>query len=113
MASQNLPVAGLGVAHTLYNLGDIYQEMGKFDEAVECHRHALRILDRAGDRWGQAHALTFLGVSLGRSTASRARCSFERTLETGAGRPRPFIVWLPYSTRQALPQRHMQPGRLH
>jgi DNA-binding SARP family transcriptional activator/Tfp pilus assembly protein PilF len=39
-----------------------YLDAGHHCEALEIHRHALRAAERTGDRRGQAHALTNLGV---------------------------------------------------
>lgn len=43
-------------------LGTFYREIGDYDKARELHGDSLKVFDEEGDAWGQALALSNLGV---------------------------------------------------
>jgi tetratricopeptide (TPR) repeat protein len=51
-------------AWLLSGLGDIYDDLERYDEAIRCHSQALEVHRGLGDRRGAATALNNLGVSL-------------------------------------------------
>ena len=46
---------------TLNNIGSVYGELGRFDDALGCFRQALDVAVEIGDRFGEAIALQNLG----------------------------------------------------
>lgn len=51
-------------AHTLHNSAIPLRVLGRFDEAIERHHEAARILRALGDRVGEARALHSLGLAM-------------------------------------------------
>jgi len=52
----------LGVAHNLNNIGTVYNELGKHDEALRYQEEALGINKKIEDEQGIANNLTNIGV---------------------------------------------------
>ncbi|MFD0315632.1 AfsR/SARP family transcriptional regulator [Streptomyces flavalbus] len=46
----------------LANLGDAYQRLGRYDDAVTCLEEAMTVLRTSGNRWVEGVALDFLGT---------------------------------------------------
>src|SRR3989442_7149943 len=59
--SSPFPAARLGGGQTLNSLGRVYNNQGRWEEAIACHEQSLAICRQLGDRHGEAQALTNLG----------------------------------------------------
>jgi len=53
----------LSEGQTLNNLGNAYQELRRFEEAIDCYQQTLAIFRETGDRHGEGIALGNLGVT--------------------------------------------------
>ena len=51
----------VGQANTLYNLGEISREEGKFEQSKEFHARCVDLLEELGDRKGMVNGLAILG----------------------------------------------------
>jgi tetratricopeptide (TPR) repeat protein len=63
-------------AHDL--TGEVYQDLGRLEDAVKFHRMAVVMYRESGDHWGLANALTNLMIALstdGRAEEARTRAS--------------------------------------
>ncbi|MHC3467716.1 AfsR/SARP family transcriptional regulator [Streptomyces sp. 7R007] len=70
----------------LVYLGDAYQRLGRFDEAIDVLEQALTILRREGDRWGEGIALDTVGTAhLLLRRPDDAVTYYHRALDTHAG----------------------------
>ncbi len=51
-----------GEAQTLGNLGSVYLQQGRWEEAIRCYEESLRIKRALGDRHGEGTTLANLGL---------------------------------------------------
>jgi tetratricopeptide (TPR) repeat protein len=72
-----------GQAMALASLGDTYRELGRFDEALDRLREALRIFREIADRHGAGYTLVKLGDTFARMHRPQdALANFEEALAT-------------------------------
>ena len=53
-----------GQAHSLGNLGIVYERQARYDQALACLRESLAIRRELGDSHGEAESLRELGLTL-------------------------------------------------
>ena len=77
-------------AGTLNDLGRVFCELRRFDDAIDCGERSLTIAREFGNRWGEARSLEILGIALGNTRGvEAARQCWEEALAifTGLGAP--------------------------
>ena len=77
-----------GEASALPDLGLAYQQLGRYEQAVDCYRQALALFHESGDRTGEAEALNGVGsimLSTGRPDEARAQHTAALTLASQIG----------------------------
>ena len=73
-------------AIALHLLGRIYHNLGRDDEAGRVLTRSLQILERLGDRRGQAHVLNSMAMAIGRKDSAEAESLLLRSLKIGQER---------------------------
>jgi tetratricopeptide (TPR) repeat protein len=81
----------------LTSLGGAHRALGRFEEAIEYLGQAVAICREIGDRWGEARALHYLGISrlrFGRFDEARLRMQSSPGIELSLGSNRELSLTL-------------------
>jgi tetratricopeptide (TPR) repeat protein len=66
----------------LINLGNVYLDLHRFEEAIDCCQQSVTICRQVGHRWGEGRSLALLGDCLrGTGDIAAARLHWEEALD--------------------------------